>query len=72
MLENLDSVKYPLPEPFPYDTAQQLFAGEQRIALGQTLPILGILEVALLNSTMLKAARELQFCSPAIKLQVLL
>ncbi len=28
VLENLDSAKYPLPEPFPYETAQGLFAGD--------------------------------------------
>ena len=33
VLDNLDSTKYPLPEPFPYDTAQQLFAGELRAVL---------------------------------------
>lgn len=32
VLENLDSTKYPLPEPFPYDTAQQLFAGKILVA----------------------------------------
>lgn len=59
MLENLDSVKYPLPEPFPYDTAQQLFAGEQTLAPGQTLSIFDISKVGFVYSTLVKATREL-------------
>ena len=28
IIANLDSTKYPLPDPFPYETAQGLFKGE--------------------------------------------
>ena len=27
IIENLDTTKYPLPDPFPYETAQGLFRG---------------------------------------------
>ena len=35
VLETLDKTKYPLPDPFPYEIAQELFKGEPSISTGR-------------------------------------